>query len=139
MSPDDVRRILGPPRTVAVLGASANPERPAHYVPAYLARHGHRILPVNPAYVGQELFGEPVVGTLGEVGAPVDVVDVFRRPDQIPGHVPELLAMVPRPAVVWFQLGIRHDPSAAMLREAGIEVVQDACTLAEHRRHVAGR
>lgn len=139
MSPDDVRRILAPPRTIAVLGASATPERPAHYVPAYLVARGHRVLPVNPAYVGRSLFGEPVVATLAELTDPVDVVDVFRRPDQIAGHVPELLAMDPRPPVVWLQLGIRDDASAEVLRAAGIEVVQDACTLAEHRRHVAGR
>jgi predicted CoA-binding protein len=119
-----------------VLGASVTPDRPAFYVPAYLHAQGHRILPVNPMYVGQELFGQRVVSSLAELREPVHLIDVFRRTELIAAHVPEILAMRPLPAVVWFQLGLRDDPSAERLRTAGIEVVQDRCTLADHQRYV---
>lgn len=118
-------------RTVAVLGAHHEAVRAAFYVPAWLHRNGYRVLPVNPTLVGRTLFGEPVVGTLADLPAPVDLVNVFRRPDQLPPHLPELLAL--RPKAVWFQLGIRHDAVAAALCDAGIDVVQDACTLADHK------
>jgi len=129
----DLRRVLTEARTIAVLGASPRAERPGHYVPAYLLRQGYRILPVNPAHVGKELFDQPVRATLAELDEPVDLVDVFRRPAALPGHLDDLLAMTPRPGTVWLQLGIRHDGFAADLVAAGIDVVQSRCTLADHR------
>lgn len=129
-----IRRILEATRTIAVLGAHDDPTKAACYVPQYLHRMGHRVLGVNPKLAGQRLHGTTVVATLAELSEPVDMVDVFRRPEQLPAHLPELLAMQPRPAVVWLQLGIRHDGVAESLRAAGIEVVQDRCTLADHRR-----
>ena len=129
-----IRRILEATRTIAVLGAHEDSSKAAFYVPQYLHRMGYRVLGVNPAFAGRELHGAPVVASLAELAEPVDMVDVFRRPDQLPMHVPEILAMQPRPAVVWLQLGIRHEAVARQLRAAGIEVVQDRCTLADHRR-----
>lgn len=129
-----IRRILETTRTIAVLGAHDDPSKAACYVPQYLQRVGYRVLGVNPKLAGQQLHGAEVVATLAELGEPVDMVDVFRRPAQLPAHLPELLAMDPRPKVVWLQLGIRHDGVAESLRAAGIEVVQDRCTLADHRR-----
>jgi predicted CoA-binding protein len=134
MSDASIRRILETTRTIAVLGAHDDPSKAACYVPQYLHRMGYRVLGVNPKLAGQELHGARVVATLAELGEAVDMVDVFRRPDQLPVHLPELLAMQPLPAVVWLQLGIRHDAVAERLRGAGIEVVQDRCTLADHRR-----
>ena len=128
-----VREILASARTIAVLGASTKPERPAAYVPDYLHARGYRILPVNPLHVGESRWGEPFVRTLEELDEPVDIVDVFRHPGFLPHHVPDFLAMRPAPKVVWFQLGIRHDEVAAQLIAARIEVVQDRCTLADHR------
>jgi predicted CoA-binding protein len=128
-----VRRVLEDARTIAVLGAHVDPDKPAHYVPDYLAEQGYRIFPVNPAFAGQELWGRPVVATLAELDTPIDLVDVFRRPDVIPGHLDDILAMQPLPKLVWFQLGIRNDQVARQLVAAGIEVVQDRCTLADHR------
>jgi uncharacterized protein len=128
-----VRRVLEDARTIAVLGAHVDPDKPAHYVPDYLAEQGYRIFPVNPAFAGQELWGRPVVATLAELDTPIDLVDVFRRPDMIPGHLDDILAMQPLPKVVWFQLGIRNDQVARQLIAAGIDVVQDRCTLADHR------
>jgi predicted CoA-binding protein len=130
----EVRDLLARSRVVAVLGAQRDRGLPAHYVPEYLRAQGYRILPVNPGHVGQELWGEPVRATLAELTEPVDLVDVFRRPDAIDDHVPEILAMEPRPGAVWFQLGIRNDRAAAALVAGGIEVVQDRCTMADHRR-----
>ena len=121
-------------RTVAVLGAKAQPSEPAHYVPAYLAREGYRVLPVNPTLAGTQILGEPVVPTLADLAGPVDVIDVFRRPEYLPGHAAEILKLPWRPAVVWFQLGIRNDAAAERLARAGIRVVQDRCMMPEHRR-----
>lgn len=128
----DLAQILTHSPTIAVLGIHHDPSRPASYVPAYLHEHGYRILGVNPALVGRALFGVPVVATLADLTEPIDLVDVFRRPDALPAHLEELRAC-PAP-VVWFQLGIRHDEVAAALVAAGKQVVQDRCTLAEHRR-----
>jgi uncharacterized protein len=127
-------RILREARTVAVLGAKARPGEPAYYVPAYLAREGYRVVPVNPTLVGTTILGEPVVPTLAELTGPVDVIEIFRRPEYLPGHAGEILALPWRPAAVWFQLGIRNDTAAARLAQAGIRVVQDRCMMPEHRR-----
>ena len=127
-------RILREARTVAVLGAKAQRAEPAHYVPAYLAHQGYRVLPVNPTLVGTKILGEPVAATLADLPGPVDVVDLFRRPEYLPGHAAEILALPWRPAVVWFQLGIRNDAAAERLARAGIRVVQDRCMMPEHRR-----
>jgi hypothetical protein len=135
----DVRGILTSARVVAVLGAHPSRERPAHYVPDYLHTVGARILPVNPQFAGQTLWGEPVRASLTEIGEAVDVVDVFRRPELLPGHTAEILGMKPLPRVVWLQSGIRNDAFAAEIARAGIEVVQDRCMLADHRRMGLGR
>lgn len=138
-TPPDPCRILAEARTIAVLGAHDDPSRPACYVPDYLHSQGYRVLPVNPRLVGRQLWGEPVRATLAELKETVDVVDVFRRPEFLPGHEADILAMDPGPAVVWLQLGIRHDEFARRLQAAGIAVVQDRCTLADHRRFGLGR
>jgi len=135
-----VARILATSPTVAVLGIHHQPSRPAFYVPEYLHQHGYRILGVNPTLAGTVLFGEPVRASLAELaalGEPVDLVDVFRRPDALPGHQAELAGFAA--PVVWFQLGIRHDSVAAALVAAGKIVIQDRCTLADHRRLGLGR
>ena len=126
--------LLRTSHTVAVLGAHPTRYKAAYYVPEYLQEHGYRILPVNPRHAGTQMFGSPVAATLAELEEAVDLVDVFRRSEHLPDHVGDLLAMDPLPGVVWFQLGIRNEAVAARLREAGIEVVQDRCTLADHRQ-----
>jgi predicted CoA-binding protein len=127
-------RVLREGKTVAVLGAKLAPREPAHYVPAYLHARGYRILPVNPIYAGETMLGETVVGTLADLSEPADVIEIFRRPEYLPGHAREILALPWRPRAVWFQLGIRHDGAAAQLASAGIDVVQDRCMMPEHRR-----
>ncbi len=131
---EEIKAALETARTIAVLGAHVRPEKPAHYVPAYLHRQGYRVLPVNPVYAGRVLWGEVVRPTLGVLEEGVDIVNVFRRSEALPAHLPDLLAMRPRPRVVWFQLGIRNDAVAKALIAHGIRVVQDRCTLAEHKR-----
>ena len=130
---DDAREILQTAKNIAVVGVSAAPEKPAHYVPEYMHQHGYRIIPVNASMAGQTLFDEPVRSSLQEIAAPVDVVDMFRRAEHLEGHLEDILAMNPRPKLVWLQLGIRNDEFTRKLLEAGIEVVQDRCLLADHR------
>jgi predicted CoA-binding protein len=135
-SPTDpeLREIFTRTRTIAVLGAHTDPVKPAHYVPDYLHGVGYTIYAVNPLFAGRTLWGRPAVATLPDLPEPVDLVDVFRRPEHLPDHIPEILAMQPRPPLVWLQLGISHAEFARTLRDAGIKVIEDRCTLAEHRR-----
>ncbi len=133
----DLRDLLTSTRTIAVLGANTEPGKPAHYVPEYLAAQGYEIHPVNPRLVGRTLWGRPVVAALTDIGAPIDLVDVFRRPESLMQHAPEILGMQPLPRIVWLQLGITHAEFARTLRAAGIRVIQDRCTLAEHRRLIS--
>lgn len=128
-----LRRVLEESVTVAVVGAHSEVERAAFYVPDYLHQRGYHIIPVNPRLKGTTLFGEPVRASLREVDGAIDLVDVFRRSEQIPEVVDDILAMPIAPKVVWLQLGIRNDDAAARLEAAGIEVVQDRCAMAEHR------
>jgi uncharacterized protein len=129
-----IREILTSSPTVAVLGIHEVPERAAYYVPEYLSEEGYRIIGVNPRFTDQTLFGSQVRATLAEIDEPVDVVEVFRRAANIPGHVEDILAMKPRPKVVWFQLGIKHADAARILEASGITVVQSRCMLADHQR-----
>lgn len=129
-----LREILTSSPTIAVLGVHHEPEKAAFYVPEYLHDEGYRIIGVNPQFVGHTIFDEPVRATLAEIREPIDIVDVFRKIDAIPRHVEDILAMKPHPKVVWFQLGIKHDDAAKVLEAAGITVVQNRCTLADHQR-----
>jgi hypothetical protein len=137
MDSDRIRTILETSPTIAVLGIHADSFKPASYVPAYLYEQGYRILGVNPAYAGQTMFGEVVVATLAELIVPVDLVDVFRRP--------EFCADVAREAVaagagaLWLQLGIRNADARAIAGAAGLDYVEDACTLVVHRQMHQGR
>jgi predicted CoA-binding protein len=131
-------RILREARSVAVLGAKLDRGAPAYYVPAYLAARGYRILGVNPRYRDQTFHGAKVVASVAGLPEPVDVVEVFRRPQYLPGHAEEILALPRPPAVVWFQLGIHNAAAAERLARAGVRVVQDRCMMPEHRRLIGG-
>ena len=130
----DILRIAREAKTIAVLGAHPSTWRPAFYVPDHMHRVGARVLPVNPRFAGQTLWGETVLERVTDVAEPVDMVNIFRRPELIDAHADEVLAMDPRPRSVWLQLGIRNDEAARRLSEAGIEVVQDRCLMVEQRR-----
>ncbi|MBA3461442.1 MAG: CoA-binding protein [Deltaproteobacteria bacterium] len=129
-----IREILTSSPTIAVLGIHEEPEKAAFYVPEYLHDEGYRIIGVNPVYAGQTLFGEKVRSTLAEIGESIDMVDVFRNSDAVGDHVEDILAMKPRPKVVWMQLGVKNEDAAKILEAAGIQVIQNRCTLADHQR-----
>ena len=131
-SPGQIRELLERSKRVAVLGIKPHPDRPAHYVPAYVQRAGYQIVPVPVYYPDlKEILGEPVYRSLMEIPGDVDVVDVFRRPVDIPQHLDDIIAKQPK--AVWFQLGIRNDKAAETLARAGIDVVQDRCMLVDLR------
>ena len=134
-SPDDIARIVRENKRIAVLGIKTEAQRdqPAFYVPEYMARAGYDIVPVPVYYPdATEILGQPVYRTVSAVPVPVEMVNVFRRPRDIPPHVQDILAA--RPRVVWLQLGIQHDEAAETWAKAGIQVVQNRCLLVEHRR-----
>jgi predicted CoA-binding protein len=122
-------------KTIAVLGIKPESQsgQPAFYVSAHMADAGYEIIPV-PVYFpdATEILGKPVFRTLAAIGRPIDMVNVFRRPTDIPPHVDDILAA--KPKYVWFQLGIRNDEAAQRLAEAGIKVVQDRCLMVEQGR-----
>ena len=132
---DGIASVVRESRRIAVLGikTEAQRDRPAFYVPEYMAQAGYDIVPVPVYYPDATMIlGRPVYRTVSAVPGPVDMVNVFRRPRDIPPHVEDILAA--RPRVVWLQLGIRHDEAAEAFARAGIQVVQDRCLLVEHRR-----
>ena len=133
----DLRQLIEASRSVAVVGMKSEPAEDAYRVPLYLQRHGHRILPVNPKL--DLILGERAFHSLQEIGVAVDLVNLFRAPDHIPGHVEQILDMRPRPRAVWMQLGIVHGAAAARLRAEGLQVVQDRCIMVEHRRLLSER
>lgn len=124
--------MLARARTIAVVGLSDRVERPSHEVAAYLQEAGYRIIPVNPTLAGGEILGEPVVASLGEIGGPVDVVDVFRR-SELAGQAVEDALAIDAP-LIWLQLGVRNDAAAEKARARGRTVVQDRCIKIEHAR-----
>ncbi len=133
-SDQDLRRVLQEARIIAVLGAHPEASRAAYFVPDYLHKRGYVVLPVNSQHAGKELWGQTVRAKLSDLGQTVDIVDVFRRADALDAHLPEILAMKPRPKLVWLQQGIRNDEFARRLLDEGIAVVQDHCAMADHRR-----
>lgn len=132
-----INSILLENRTIAVVGMSARPDRPSHEVAQYLQAHGYRILPVNPAYAGTHILGEPCYANLAEADAAVkkqgdriDVVDCFRKSEEVGAAVDEAIAIGAR--AVWMQLGVIDDEAAARAEKAGLEVVMDKCIKIEH-------
>ncbi|WP_420860363.1 CoA-binding protein [Algirhabdus cladophorae] len=129
-----LRDILTRVKTVAVVGASANPVRPSYYVARYLSLKGFTVIPVNPGVAGQELFGQQVVASLSQITQPVDMVDIFRGSDAVPGIVDEALACFPKLDVIWMQIGVQHTEAAAKAEARGITVVQNRCPKIEYQR-----
>jgi predicted CoA-binding protein len=130
-----IRALLATTRRVAVLGikTEAQADQPAFYVPRFLAERGVEVVPVPVYYPeAKQILGRPVFRKVADVPGPIDLVDVFRRPADVPAHLADLLAKKPR--AVWMQLGIRNDAAAEALARAGIAVVQDRCLMVEWRR-----
>lgn len=121
--------------TVAVVGCSTTPGKAAHDVPAYLQRHDYRVIPVNP--YADEVLGEPAYDSLVDVAEEVDLVDVFRPSEEVPGVVDDVVARHEArgdAGAIWLQLGISDDEAAARAEEAGLKIVQDRCMKVEHGR-----
>jgi predicted CoA-binding protein len=130
-----IAAMLRDTKTIAVLGIKpeSHSDQAAHYVAAHMAAAGYDVIPV-PVYYPEvtEILGKKVFRKLADISEPVDMVNVFRRPNDIPPHVDDILAK--KPKYVWFQLGIRNDAAAQKLAEAGIKVVQDRCLMVEEGR-----
>jgi predicted CoA-binding protein len=130
-----IEAVIRDTKTIAVLGIKpeSHADQAAHYVAVHMAAAGYEIIPV-PVYYPDvtEILGKRVFRRLVDIGRPVDMVNVFRRPNDIPPHVDDILAI--KPKSVWFQLGIRNDEAARRLAEAGIKVVQDRCLMVEEAR-----
>lgn len=130
MTDYELKSIFASSKTIAVVGLSDKPERDSYRVAEYLQAHGYRIIPVNPAVA--EVLGEPSYASVAEIPGPVDVVDIFRKPDAVGPIVQEAISTGAR--VVWMQLGVVNEPAAAAARAAGLQVVMDRCMKIEHRR-----
>jgi uncharacterized protein len=126
--------ILNKVKTVAIVGASANDVRPSFFVAKYLIDKGYAVFPVNPGHAGREILGRMTYAKLADIPEPIDMVDIFRASNAVPGVVEEALALDPLPKVVWMQLGVRDDVSAKRLEAAGIEVVMNRCPKIEYAR-----
>lgn len=127
-------RILQQSRSVALVGVSANPIRASNFVASYLVRTSFQTYPVNPMY--DEVLGLECYPSLQALPEVPDIVDIFRREEEIPGVVQEAIEVGAK--VVWFQLGLRNDDAAHMALDAGLEVVQDRCLKIEHARFAGG-
>jgi len=132
-SPAQIKDLLEHTHRIAVLGIKPDPTQPAYYVPEYADRAGYEIVPV-PVYYKDltEMMGKKVYRKIADIPGAIDMVNVFRRPNDIPPHVDDIIAK--KPKSVWFQLGIRNDASAEQLAREGIDVIQDRCLLVELRR-----
>lgn len=132
-----LKDILRSTRTIALVGASANPERPSYRVMGFLLRKGYIVHPVNPGLAGRQLQGRTVYGRLADIPEPIDMIDVFRAADALPALVDEILALDPLPKAIWGQLSVREDGAAAKAEARGIKVVMDRCPAIEYPRLVA--
>lgn len=127
----DIRDIFEKVRVIALIGASSNPERPSNYVGAFLQQRGYRVIPVNPGAVGQEINGEKVYAALADIPETIDMVDIFRAADAVPGIVDETLKLSSKPSVIWMQMGVINEAAADTAREAGLTVAMDRCPKVE--------
>lgn len=133
----EILKILQENTSIAVLGASKNKEKPAFYVPNYLKENDYKIYPINPKFAGEELFEQKIAANLSDLEIKIDIVNIFRRSEHLEAHIKDILGMKYKPKLVWFQLGIKNDEVAQKLSDSGIDVVQNKCMLAEHKRLVA--
>lgn len=129
---DDIRALLEGARTIALVGASDRPDRPSYGVMATLQDHGYRVIPVNPAITGEHVHGEFVFRELGQLGDPIDIVDIFRRSEAAGEVVDQAIAAGAK--AVWMQLGVVNEAAAARAEDAGLKVVMDRCPAIELRR-----
>lgn len=130
----EIRALLARARNVAMVGLSADPLRPSYFVAVYLQAAGYQLYPVNPRYAGGTILERPVYASLRDIPDHVDIVDVFRRPSEVPAVVEDAIAI--GADAVWMQLTVINPQAARRAREAGLTVVMDRCMKVEHGRHV---
>ena len=128
----EIIELLQTAKTIAVVGLSDKPHRDSYRVAAYLKENGYRIIPVNPRLRGKEVLGETAYSSLTEIPLPIDIVNIFRRSEDVPPVVVEAVPL--KPQGIWMQLGITNEEAARVARAAGIKVVMDRCIMVEHRR-----
>jgi predicted CoA-binding protein len=133
---ESLRRILRENRVVAMVGLSADWFRPSYFAAKYLQEHGYRVIPVNPRYAGKQVLGETCYPNLREIPGKVDVVDVFRRTEDVPPIADDAIAIGAK--VLWQQIGVKNQAAAARAQAAGLEVVMDRCMKIEHGRLFGG-
>lgn len=121
-------------RRIAMVGLSSNPFRPSHFAAIYMLAEGYTVIPVNPRE--QQILGQPCYPSLSAIPEPVEIVDIFREPNAVPGIVDEAITV--GAMVIWMQLGVIHLEAAQRAREAGLEVIMDACVKIEHARFFGG-
>lgn len=126
---EDIAELLMNARTIAVIGASDRPNRPSYGVMRFLQNHGYRVLPVNPQITGEHVLGEFVWRELAQIGVPIDIVDVFRRPEAVADAVDQAIFVGAK--AVWMQLGVVNEEAAAKAESAGLKVVMDRCPAIE--------
>src|SRR6185503_19207338 len=126
---EDIAELLRNARTIAMVGASDRPDRPSYGVMKFLQSHGYRVLPVNPEITGEHVHGEYVWRELAQIGEPIDIVDIFRRPDAAGEAVDAAIAIGAK--AVWMQLGVIDEAAAARAEAAGLKVVMDRCPAIE--------
>ena len=124
-SDQDIAELLANTRTIALVGASDRPDRPSYGVMRFLQSHGYRVLPVNPQITGEHVHGEYVWRELSQIGEPIDMVDIFRRPQAAGEAVDEAIAAGAKS--VWLQIGVINEEAAARAEAAGLKVVMDKC------------
>lgn len=134
-SDSELKEILLAAKTIASVGVSSNQEKESYWVVSYLKEMGYRIIPVNPT--ATEIFGEKVYASLSDIPVPVDVVQVFRKPEDVPPVVDEAIKIGAK--IIWMQEGISHEESAQKARDAGLQVVMNACMRAAHRRLIGSK
>jgi predicted CoA-binding protein len=133
-SDDYIRGILNGVKVIAMVGASPNDVRPSYFAFKSLVQRGYDMIPINPGQVGKSLLGRPFVGSLKEIGRPIDMVDIFRSSAHVMPIVDEALTLSPLPKVIWMQLGARDDEAAAKAEAAGLKVVMNRCPKIEYGR-----
>ena len=134
--PSTLRRILRDCRTIAVVGLSAEWHRPSHFAASYLQQHGYRIVPVNPRYAGGEVLGERCYASLDDLPRPVDMVDLFRRTEDVLPIARQAIAIGAK--CLWQQIGVKNLEADALAQAAGLDTVMDRCVKIEHARLFGG-
>jgi predicted CoA-binding protein len=129
-----IRGILNTVKSIAMVGVSPKDNRPSYFAFKYLLERGYRMIPVNPGHAGKKILGQTVYAKLADIPDPVDMVDIFRASPFASGVVDEALAMMPKPSVVWMQLGVRNDEAATRAEAAGLKVVMNRCPKIEYGR-----